>query len=154
MRKITVEESNFYQHLDVAIPGELKKAIAYCLVPVEDGWEEVRYFAEAVVDPTGAVRNPEWVYVLVNRSYPHICKIGMTTTSVTQRVDEINSATGVITPWYPVYKFKCVNSRELEKLVHQELDKRGYRVNDKREGFLVSSSEAIQVIKELGEFFI
>lgn len=154
VRRISVEESSFFLHLDVSVPGELSKAVAYCLVPLEEGWEEVRYFAEAVVDPTGAVRQPEWVYVLVNRMFPGVCKVGMTTTSVSQRVDEINSATGVIVPWYPVFKYKCVNSRELEKRVHQELDRRGYRVNEKREGFLVSSSEVVQVIKELGEFFI
>ncbi len=38
---------------------------------------------------TSSVKNPEYVYVLVNKKMPGICKIGMTTTSVNQRVKEM-----------------------------------------------------------------
>lgn len=82
---------------------------------------------------------------------PGICKIGMTTTSVSQRVKEINSATGVITPWFPVYKYPCLNSRVLEQAVHQKLELMGYRVNPKREGFEIKSNQAIEVIEELAK---
>jgi hypothetical protein len=75
----------------------------------------------------------------------------MTTTSVNQRIKEINSATGVITPWFSVFKYKCINSRVLERAVHEHLERLGYRVNPKREGFEISSKDAINVIKEMGE---
>lgn len=75
----------------------------------------------------------------------------MTTTSVRQRVHEINSATGVITPWIPVYKYECINSLTLEQAVHLELQKLGYRVNPRREGFEIPSNEAIKVIERLGK---
>jgi hypothetical protein len=39
-----------------------------------------------------------WVYILSTRELPSILKIGMTTRSVSQRVKEINSATGVLHP--------------------------------------------------------
>jgi hypothetical protein len=103
------------------------------------------------MDPTDSVYSPEFVYVLVNKGIPGICKIGMTTTSVNQRVKEINSATGVITPWFPVYKYKCLNSRILEQAVHERLESLGYRVNPKREGFEIKSADAIKTIEELGE---
>jgi len=70
---------------------------------------------------------------------------------VTQRVQEINSATGVITPWFPVFKYKCINSRVLEQAVHQHLEGLGHRINPKREGFEIESNIAIGIIKELGE---
>jgi hypothetical protein len=75
----------------------------------------------------------------------------MTTTSVNQRVKEINSATGVITPWIPIYKYKCLNSRILEQAVHERLELMGYRVNPRREGFEIKSADAVKVIEELGQ---
>jgi hypothetical protein len=155
MKRITPEEAHYYVKLDKPDPYKMRKAVAYTLTPSPDpgfeGWEDVTYYSEGIVDPTLSIRKPEWVYVLVNKSTPGICKIGMTTTSVSQRVKEINYATGVITPWFPVFKYKCINSKILEKAVHEHLEARGYRVNPKREGFEIPSNEAIQVIKELGE---
>ena len=155
MKRITPEEAHYYVKLDKPDPYKMRKAVAYTLTPSPDpgfeGWEDVTYYSEGIVDPTLSIRKPEWVYVLVNKSTPGICKIGMTTTSVSQRVKEINYATGVITPWFPVFKYKCINSKILEKAVHEHLEARGYRVNHRREGFEIPSNEAIQVIKELGE---
>ena len=154
MRRLTIEESKWYRKLNTKVPGELQKAVAYCLFPMGDGWEEVKYYAEPVVDPTGVVRQPEFVYVLVNRSYPGVCKIGMTTRSVRERVKEINSATGVITPWYEVYSFRCVKAMDLEQAIHLELESKGCRVNPNREGFDVTTHDAIEVIERLGKDYI
>ncbi len=154
LKKISVEESQFYiplQHGDADI---CKKAVAFTLTPCEDpgweGWENVDYYGESIFDASGSVRKPEWVYVLVNRSMPGICKVGMTTTSVRERVAEINSATGVITPWFPVYSYKCVNAYILEQEVHAELEQSGHRVNPRREGFEVTTNEVIALIEQLG----
>jgi hypothetical protein len=150
--RFSVEEAKKYIRLSGSPETVCSKAIGFTLTPsLQDGWEDVTYYGEGTFDPSFAIRSPEWVYVLVNQNMPGICKIGMTTTSVAQRVEEINSATGVITPWYPVYSYKCINSYYLEQEVHTYLEKRGYRVNPKREGFLITSTEAIRVIEELGE---
>jgi hypothetical protein len=155
MKRITLEEAKYYIKLEGEDPYKMRKAVAFNLTPSNDpgweGWEEVTYYSEGILDPTLSIKKPEWVYVLVNKSIPGICKIGMTTTSVNQRVKEINSATGVITPWFSVFKYKCINSRRLEEEVHQHLERLGYRVNPKREGFEISSKVAIDVINELGE---
>jgi hypothetical protein len=108
---------------------------------------------EAMQDPSKGFKKPEWVYVLVNKSTLGICKIGMTTTSVAQRTQEINSATGVITPWYPVYSYKCLNSYMLEQDVHRYLERRGHRVAPNREGFYIDSNTAIAVIESLGNSY-
>ena len=42
----------------------------------------------------------------------------MTTNTVEERAKQINAATGVPTPWIPVYRFKCYGSRYLEQEVH------------------------------------
>ena len=155
MKRITPEESRFYVKLDKPDPFKMRKAVAFTLTPSTDpgfeGWEDITYYAEGIIDPTLSVKNPEWVYVLVNKSIPGICKIGMTRNSVEERIKEINQATGVITPWFSVFKYKCINSRVLEKAVHEHLEARGYRVNPRREGFEIPSSSAIQIIEELGE---
>lgn len=155
MKRISSEETHYYIRLEEGDPYRCRKAVAFTLTPSTDpgfeGWEDVTYYGEGILDPTLSVKKPEWVYVLVNKSIPGICKIGMTTTSVTQRVREINSATGVITPWFPVFKYKCINSRVLEREVHQRLEQLGHRVNPKREGFEVESQTAIDLINELGE---
>lgn len=155
MKRISENETHFYLRLESGDPYICRKAVAFTLTPSNEpgweGWENVTYYGEGILDPTMSIKKPEWVYVLVNKSMPGICKIGMTTTSVNQRVKEINSATGVITPWFSVFKYQCINSRVLEQAVHAHLASHGYRINPKREGFEISSKDAIHVIKELGE---
>lgn len=152
MKRISVDETHFYVKLLDDDPRKMEKAVAFTLTDSgEPGWQDVTYYGEGILDPTSSIKKPEWVYVLVNKSMPGICKVGMTTTSVNQRVKEINKATGVITPWFPVFKYKCINSLVLEKAVHQHLQDLGYRVNPKREGFELDSNTVINVIKEIGE---
>ena len=152
MKRINPEDAHFYVKLTGDDPRKMEKAVAFTLTDSDmPGWQDVTYYGEGILDPTSSVKNPEYVYVLVNKKMPGICKIGMTTTSVNQRVKEINSATGVISPWFSVFKYKCMNSRVLEKAVHEKLESLGYRVNPKREGFEIDSNTAIELIKELGE---
>jgi len=112
------------------------------------GWYDVVYLADPIIDHSGAVRKPEWIYVLVNSSMPGMVKIGLTTTSVPQRVKEINSATGVPTAWAAVWQFKCFGSRYLEREVHEYLA--AHRVANNKEMFYVTSTQAQEVIERLG----
>ena len=154
MKKITEDQAKFRVKIDIEDYSGLSRADAYTLTPSEEpGWEDVTYYGEAVIDPTGTVFKPEWVYVLVNKGVPGVCKVGMTTTSVSQRTKELNSATGVITPWFSVYKHKCLNSREIERRVHYKLQALGTRVNSRREGFECSTELAISIIKEVASEF-
>ena len=120
-------------------------------IPDEPGWEQVTYYGASWVDPTSIPQNPHYIYILVNPSVPGICKIGFTTTTVYQRVKEINQATGVITPWYPVFSYKCPDGRMLEQEIHEELALMGLRINNKREGFAIDTDSARAIIEKLGK---
>lgn len=151
------DEAHYY----IKLTGKsTRRATHYTLLPSTDPnypghdsdgktmWEDVIYLAEAVYDASGAVRKPEYVYVLVNESMPGMVKIGMTTTSVMQRVHEINRATGVPTPWIPVFDYKCMRSDLLEAELHEYFD--SYRVSDNREMFRVDSISVQNAIESLG----
>jgi hypothetical protein len=145
MKRVTPEESHYYIKLK---PHQTRKADAFTLIPEEDGWDTVVYLANAVLDPSGAVRAPEYVYVLVNKSVPNMVKIGMTTNTPDQRARQISAATGVDTPWIPVYSFACYRSDLLEEEVHQHFNY--CRINTHREMFEIDSHTAQHVIEELG----
>ena len=81
-----------------------------------------------------------------------MCKIGFTTTSVPKRAKELNQSTGVPTPWFPVFSFKCIGARYLEEEIHQKLEQ--YRVASNREMFQIDSLTAQSVVEELGQRFI
>ena len=145
MKRVTPEESHYYIKLP---PGQVRKADAFTLIPEEGGWDTVIYLANAVLDPSGAVRAPEYVYVLVNKSVPNMVKIGMTTNTPDERARQISAATGVATPWIPVYSLQCYRSDLLEEEVHQHF--REHRVSSNREMFAIDSHTAQRVIEELG----
>ena len=153
MIRLTREETVNYRRLDPVKDFKygMQNAIAFSLDPIDEYWEEVGYYGESFVDPTGTTFRAQWVYVLVNPSIPGVCKIGYTTTSVTQRVAELTAQTASISPWYSVFSYKCPDAKALEGEVHTYLESRGVRVNRKREGFTLSSKEAIEVIERLGQ---
>jgi hypothetical protein len=155
MKRISVEEAKQYRVLDTNYIRRrgMHEVVAFTLTPISDepGWEQVTYYGASWVDPTSIPQRPHYIYILVNPSVPGICKIGYTTTTVYDRVKQINSATGVITPWYPVFSYKCPNGRMLEQEVHEELALHGTRINDRREGFAIDTDSARAIIEKLGK---
>jgi hypothetical protein len=151
MKRISKEESQFHIPYPTGYLNSSVSPKAYCFHPSDDGWEKVKYYGESVLDRHGNVRKPEWVYVLVNRLMPGVVKIGMTTTTVSQRVKEINQATGVIEKWFPVYTYKCVHSHDLEQEIHKYLEANGHRISPNREGFDIDVETAVSVIEDLGK---
>lgn len=146
LKYVTPEDSRYYIRLS---HSKMHRADAFTRIPADDGWDDVFYLAEALLDSSGAVRKPEYVYVLVNKSVPNMVKIGMTTTTPDERARQISSHTGVPTPWIPVFSYKCYRSDLLETEVHEYLSE--YRVALNREMFSVDSITAQQVIETLGE---
>jgi hypothetical protein len=145
MKYVTPDESKYYIHLSY---DKHKKADAFTRIPLGDRWEEVQYLANAILDASGAVRATEYVYVLINRSVPGMVKIGMTTSTPDERARQISAATGVPTPWIPVFSFSCYRSDLLEEEVHEHFAP--YRVNTHREMFSIDSRTAEDVIMDLG----
>lgn len=150
---IRVPESQIHYYIRLK-PGEYRRATHFALVPSPDkpaGWEDVIYLREPITDSSGGIRATEYVYILVNRSIPDMIKIGMTTGNVDMRAREISKATGVPTPWVPVWWFRCFASGILEKRVHEHLTQ--YRVANNREMFSIDSLTAQRVIEDLGKDF-
>jgi hypothetical protein len=75
-------------------------------------------------------------------------KIGMTTNTPAERARQISAATGVVTPWIPVFEFRCYRSDLLEIEVHQHFHY--CRVNTHREMFAIDSRTVQNVIEQLG----
>lgn len=154
MKRITQDEAKLYLPLsNNDMRYNMRRAIAYILTPIPNnpGWEEITYYGTSWIDPTNTPQSPHYIYILVNPSIPGICKIGFTTTTVYDRVKQINSATGVITPWYAVFTYKCPDGRSLEQDIHAHLEDIGVRINPKREGFTISSDDARVIIESIGK---
>jgi hypothetical protein len=131
----------------------MREAIAYTLTPDTNnpGWDEITYYGTSWIDPTNTPQNPHYIYILVNPSVPGVSKIGYTTTTVYDRTRQINAATGVIAPWYPVFSYKCPNGRLLEQEIHNYLEQIGVRVNPNREGFIIDTGSARTIIESIGK---
>ena len=154
LKRITNEQAHYYKLLDSdkLSPEEIcRKSVAFTLTPdpASPGWEFVHYYQDSPLDQSGNLVPTEYVYVLVNKSMPDMVKIGMTIREVEERAKEISGATGVPTPWVPVYSFKCFNSYKLEQEIHEHLN--AVRVAGNREMFYMHSRDAIDTVKKLGD---
>ena len=90
-----------------------------------------------------------FLYVLINPSMSNLVKIGMTTREVEQRCRELNSATGVATPFIIGFEEEVSDAPRAERLVHNLLQDQGVRLNPNREFFEVSLSVAVKAINEV-----
>ena len=97
----------------------------------------------------------EYLYILSRREEKDILKIGMTTRNIQKRVNEINSATGVLYPYAARKVYKVQNCKRVEKEVHELLAK--YRIRADREFFALNYKDACALIekylKETNQYF-
>jgi hypothetical protein len=89
----------------------------------------------------------EFIYVLENTSMPGVVKIGRTERSVSERVNELSSSTGVPTGFAVVKEYAVENSVEAEKIIHERLS--DYRVSENREFFKIEAEDATDIIESL-----
>jgi hypothetical protein len=90
-----------------------------------------------------------WIYILSTREQPDVLKIGMTTRSVTQRVKEINSATGVLFPFSVRAIFSVEDPAVTESLIFEALSE--FRIRMDREFFQMSFQDATKLIEQVIE---
>lgn len=88
----------------------------------------------------------DYLYILSRREETDILKIGMTTRNVQKRVNEINSATGVLYPYSARKVFKVKNCKKVEKEIHSLLSP--YRVRMDREFFKIKYGTACSLIED------
>ena len=85
-----------------------------------------------------------YVYVLSNPRMPGLVKIGCTTRSVAERVDELNSATGVPSPFVVEAYFAVASPEKVEADIHGQLSR--HRVPG-REFFEIEAGEVIRILE-------
>lgn len=151
MKRISAQEVENYLPIESGDPAMFDKVVAFTLTPdpTNPKFDKVTYYADAPFFPDGTLKPIEFVYVLKNKNMPHLVKIGMTVRDVDTRAKEISGATGVPTPWFPVFSFKCFNSYKLEQEIHDYLA--GVRESSNREMFNMTIEDAIEIVKSLGE---
>ena len=147
MENITGKDiSEFYEMNGQQVRDNVKSARAYDFVETGKNTWNVRYFKRKY----GSKKSPTstgHIYILQNISVPGILKIGFTERSVADRLNEINKATGVISPWQ-VRDFWFTQEPYLaEQEIHERL--KDYRVEDNREGFAINFMVARDVIFEV-----
>lgn len=96
-------------------------------------------------NPSDKENEAEYLYILSRREEKDVLKIGMTTRNVQIRVNEINSATGVVFPYSARKVYKVKDSKTVEKEVHSLLS--SYRIRSDREFFRIDYSEACSIIE-------
>jgi len=88
----------------------------------------------------------EYVYVLSNPSMPGLVKIGMTTRSdINDRVKELDSATGIPTPFKVEGVINTMNAESLEQYLHEYFSE--YRVSTSREFFNLEPNDVLMMDK-------
>ena len=160
MKRITEQEALQYISVkDDYTEQGLAGAAYYTITPsknpeqAKEGWESVTYYTARkrnIYDNRG--EGNQWVYVLSNPTTPGLLKIGYTTQTPDERAKQISNATGVALPYKVEWAFKCFDGEQLEGEVHKKL--KAFRVNNQREFFQISLSEAKEAIKLLGKNYI
>ena len=101
----------------------------------------------------GFTPDDEFVYVISNDAFENgIFKIGMTTQSPKDRVNQINSATGVPQPFLIDLLISVENSRQLESSLHDKFSKR--RVSKNREFFNLSYEDIVWLIRNQNTIYV
>lgn len=80
------------------------------------------------------------VYILINEAMPGLVKIGRTSTSIQQRIAELNHPSGIPLPFTCYYAARVADSIKVEKKMHEAFG--DHRLREKREFFTLSPQRA------------
>lgn len=87
------------------------------------------------------------VYILSNEAMPGYIKIGLTTTSVNQRILELSRSSAVPLPFECDYAVRVADVNKVERALHDAFG--DHRINPKREFFSIASERVIAILKLL-----
>ncbi len=82
----------------------------------------------------------DFVYILINEAMPGLIKIGRTTTSVKQRISELNAPAGIPLPFTCYYAARVEDCVKVERKLHEAFG--DHRVRERREFFWLSPHRA------------
>jgi hypothetical protein len=91
------------------------------------------------------------VYELVNSAMPGLVKVGKTPRLPSERAQELSSATGVATPFVVAFERAFADVDMAERLIHSELEQRGFRESKNREFLRAASSDVVRIILAVAE---
>jgi len=92
------------------------------------------------------MKEPGYIYVMVNPSMEGLVKIGKTTRDPQSRAKELSQATGVATPFYVAFNIFVSDCHSAEEFVHAVLEHKGFRNTVNREFFQMPLRQAIEVL--------
>lgn len=87
----------------------------------------------------------EIIYVLINEAMPGYVKVGLTTTSLEQRMRELSSSTSIPVPFSCFYACTVKDAKFVEKQLHDAFS--DHRANPKREFFVISPERVVAALK-------
>jgi hypothetical protein len=96
----------------------------------------------------GDMKNPGYVYVLINPVMEGLVKIGRTDREPHERAKELSAATGVPTPFLVAYDSFFEDCIGAEQFIHATLELKGYRLTSNKEFFNCPPNEAIKTVIE------
>jgi len=94
------------------------------------------------------MKNPGYVYVLINPAMEGLVKIGRTERDPHERAKELSVATGVPTPFFVAYDSFFEDCVGAEQFIHATLELKGYRLTNNKEFFNCPPNEAIKTVVE------
>ena len=95
---------------------------------------------------TKKIENIGYVYVLSNKAYPNIYKIGSTYGNAEERAEEL-TGTGHLMPFKVETKIKIKSAEYYEKKIHSILN--SYRVKQNREFFEINLDNIKSCLKDI-----
>jgi hypothetical protein len=111
-----------------------------------DNWN-IKSHLDMFINPRVSLKEPQKIYILSTRERKNILKIGFTKRRLIERVNEINSATGIVIP-YGVRAVWCVkDAQKLERKIHEALAQ--HRIRSDREFFDIDYFVAFKLINQI-----
>lgn len=92
-----------------------------------------------------------YIYILMNPSMDNLVKIGRTSRDPVNRIKELSQATGVPTPFILVYKEYFLDCYVAESVIHNLLEKNGYKISNNREFFSIPIYDSIKLLQKIKE---
>lgn len=153
VRRITPEQAEKF----VPVKEDYLNTPSYYFTLTPDsenpGWDKVTYYTNRLrhIHMEKPMTGCQYIYILTNKSMPGLVKIGFTKNKPSERVKQINAATGVPINFDVRFQFPCFNAHDLENEIHTYLDQNGFRVNKNKEFFNITLDEAVSVVTRMGE---
>jgi hypothetical protein len=93
--------------------------------------------------------NLNFVYVMSNKSYKNLYKIGWTSLTPEERADQLSSETGVLYPFKVIFKKRFKDAEKVEKKIHRKFS--NYRVKKNKEYFEAKLEDIKEYINSLDQ---